>query len=301
MGSTWSDEILVPNPNLIAYRQIYEAETWLRRIALASFMLKVGPAWATSLDLPLRVQLEEESARNAGRWYLGVDAEEELLWSTTQHQLATLLEKTDISGTVNHLCRITGRLLARRLSSIKDIRNTLAHNRAISDDTMTVLNGDLQVVNAAVNVFKRSVLYAESDLYLDGVGPDGLEALAAEFHRKEQTFRDQQLVFTANADFVFLVWLPVKPFDLWPDARSMKRSFGFTSRLILCVMANKQGNELQVVFPRSLSDADQLEVLGKFMSHPVLVQGWTRTPPEDQHSADVSWPRLWFYENRPPE
>jgi len=34
--SDWSDEILISAANMQAYRVIYEAETWLRRITLTS-------------------------------------------------------------------------------------------------------------------------------------------------------------------------------------------------------------------------------------------------------------------------
>jgi hypothetical protein len=34
------------------------------------------------------------------------------------------------------------------------VRNTVAHCRAISDDSLTILKGDLVVIEAAVNQFK---------------------------------------------------------------------------------------------------------------------------------------------------
>jgi hypothetical protein len=91
VNSEWSDEILISAANLQAYSLVYEAETWLRRVALTSLFLAEGPAWATKLDPSLRGRLQAQSRINSARWVLGIDAEEELLWSATLGQLAEVL------------------------------------------------------------------------------------------------------------------------------------------------------------------------------------------------------------------
>jgi hypothetical protein len=97
VNSEWSDEILISAANLQAYRLVYEAETWLRRVALASLLLAEGPAWASKLHSPLRDRLLAQSRANSSRWVLGIDAEEELLWSATLGQLADVLTVQDIA------------------------------------------------------------------------------------------------------------------------------------------------------------------------------------------------------------
>jgi hypothetical protein len=95
-------------------------------------------------------KLGEQSKMNSSRWYLGVDDEEELLWSTTHGQLARLLRMDSIQHCLRHLCVMSREILARRVESIAQVRNVLAHNRAISEESLTVLRGDLHVIRAAV-------------------------------------------------------------------------------------------------------------------------------------------------------
>jgi hypothetical protein len=309
VDSEWSEEVLFPSANAIGYRLIFEAETWLRRICWAALLLSEGPAWAASLDDQLRKRLEKQSKINSSRWYLGVDAEEELLWSTTHGQLAALLRIDSIQHYVRRLCGMAGEILALRLESIAQVRHTLAHNRAISEDTLTVLGGDLIVIRNAAKQFKSRTLYALSDVMggypdqrLDKVPDDLLEFFSAFEDLSQEAWKSGQQVFVdANPDFVNLVRLPVEPFDVWPDGIKLRKHFGLLSHLILCVLANKTGAEMQVVLPRNLPFEDKMEVLEAFLTRKVLQDAWTTKPPEEQDPAGSCWPRLWFYENRIPE
>jgi hypothetical protein len=103
---------------------------------------------------------------------LGIDAEEELLWSATLGQLAEVLTAQDVANQVLNLTGTTGPVLASRVKSIADVRNALAHNRAISDDTLAVLKGDLVVVRSAVRRFKSQTLYAESEIVMSSAPAD---------------------------------------------------------------------------------------------------------------------------------
>jgi hypothetical protein len=70
-------------------------------------------------------------------------------------------EGTRFSSTFTVSVGFYGELLAQRLESVAVIRNTLAHNRAISDESITILQGDLSVVRAAVERFKTTTVYGE--------------------------------------------------------------------------------------------------------------------------------------------
>lgn len=299
MENAWIDEVLLPAANLTGYRVIYEVETWLRRICLAAFILSEGSSWATTLNPKLRERLEEQSERNRQRWYLGVDAEEELLWSTTHGQLSDLLELEVIAAAVKRLCDVDGRELSRRLRAIAAVRNTLAHNRPISQDTITVLTGDAAVVRAATQRFKHSILYAQYKIVMSQI-PDGLDELAAAFEKYSAAKPNQQFFLACNEDFVFVTRLPVDPFGTWPQAGAIRNALGLGRHMIVCVLANKQGDEIQIVFPRSLPADDAAEVTRRFIRAVSDPRSWTKDPPERQHPADVGWPRFWFYENQSP-
>ncbi|WP_074325595.1 hypothetical protein [Mycobacteroides abscessus] len=301
MISEWSDEVLFPSANAVGYRLIFEAETWLRRICWAALLLSAGPAWATTLDDHLRKNLERQSQSNSARWYLGVDAEEELLWSTTHGQLATLLRMDSIRHHLRRICGVPGEILAQRLQSIAQIRNTLAHNRAISDDSLRVLGGDLTIIRAAAGRFKSKTLYANPNIVSDGDdAPENLREFLHSFGTLRSRVSDQQLFVAADEDFVSLVRLPVSPFDQWPDGSELRTRLGSVAHLLLCVLVNKMGDEMQIVLPRSLPLVDKLQVLERFMTTGLLRDAWTNTPPNQQNPAASCWPRLWFYENRPP-
>jgi hypothetical protein len=297
---SWSGEILIPEANIAGYKAVFEAETWLRRLCLAALLLAEGPAWAATLSPGLRSQIEDESQRNAARWYLGVDAEEELLWATTQGQLRQLFELDSLQPHLRRLCGLDGSVLCARLASVGQIRNALAHSRAISNDTLTILQGDLAIVRAAVQRFKRATLYVDADILLDNF-PSDLSVIGETFVEASKGFPRQQLFLSATEDFVFFVRLPVEPFGRWPHAARLRESLDAASHLLLCVLANMDGNELQLVVPRALPDDDKLETLRRFMTEEVLRDAWTDRPPASQHPADICWPKLWFYENRRPE
>lgn len=201
MRSQWSSEVLVSAANLEAYRLVYEAETWLRRIVLASLLLSEGPAWASKLDPSLRGRLEAQSRRSSAQWVLGIDSEEELLWSATLGQLSQLLRSAEVSEKVPTLTKTTGEILAQRVDGVTAVRNALAHNRAISDDTLEVLRGDLVVVRSAVRQFKNRTLYFEADI-IGASAPADLTCLATAFEATTLDLHGQQVFVSYDADFV---------------------------------------------------------------------------------------------------
>lgn len=299
MAGEWSGEVLIPAANVAGYRRIFEAETWLRRICHTALTLTYGSAWAAELDAALRLRLEDQSKRNSARWYLGIDAEEELLWSTTHGQLAEVLDMPGIHHQLDALCGISGSVLSARLRSIAQVRNALSHNRAISDETLVVLEGDLSVVRAAIGRFKASTLYAHSEILLSDVPPD-LVDLAEAVDAARLSVPSQQLFLSANEDLVFMVRLPVEPLDRWPKPARLRDVLGLARHNLVCVLANKEGDELQFVLPRALPTLDALDLFRRFVTVAVDLEAWTNQLPALQHSADVAWPRLWYYENRYP-
>jgi hypothetical protein len=237
-------------------------------------------------------------ARNSSRWYLGVDSDEDFLWSTTQSQLGELLRQENVRGEIQQLCDVRAEVLAEQLKTIGQIRNALAHNRAISDDSIVILKGAMTMLLAAVSRFKRRTLYAKSEtLFFTEEGFEDLSDLVAAFEDESRRFNDQQLFLSANDDFIFLLRLPVGPYERWPDSSRLSDALGMRSHLILCVLANKEADELQVVFPRRIGNDEKLEVLNCFMSSAILRDCWTNVSPERQNPARVCWPKLWFYEN----
>jgi len=301
VDSVWSEEILVPSANVLGYRLIFEAETWLRRICWTALLVAEGPAWVESLDEQFRKRLEAQSSQNSSRWYLGVDAEEELLWSTSHGQLATLLRRQAIKDEIYRLCGYHGELLAKRLESVSLVRNTLAHGRAISEESIRILKADLSVIRGAVDRFKNETLYAQIEIVSIGDGlPDDLYEFMFAFKNLDRGIRGQQLFVGVTDDLVSLVRLPVDPWG-WPDGRKLRDHLGEVAHLIVCILANKSGDEFQILMPRRLPLNDKMQVLTRFMMPELLANSMTDTPFEKQPATSSCWPRLWFYENRRPD
>ena len=216
-------------------------------------LIAEGPEWVVVLDEPLKKRLETQSANNRSRWYLGVDAEEELLWSTTHGQLATLLRMDSIQPHLHRLCGYYGELLARRLESISQIRNTLAHSRAISDESIRILRGDLDVIRAAVERFKEKTLYADQDIVSMGDDvPDDLFDFLFAFEDLQSRTAGQQLFVDASEDFLSLVRLPAPPGG-WPDTAKFQRHLSEVAHLLVCLLANKTGENFRSSCPQATS------------------------------------------------
>lgn len=286
---------------MLGYRLIFEAETWLRRICWTALLLAEGPAWVESLDEQFRKRLESQSSQNSSRWYLSVDAAEELLWSTSQGQLATLLRRQATKDEIHRLCGYHGELLAKRLESVALVRNTLAHSRAISEESIRILKADLSVIRGAIDRFKNATLYAQDEIVSIGDDlPHDLYEFMFAFQALGRGIHGQQIFVGVTDDFVSLVRLPVDPWG-WPDGRKLQDHLGEVAHLIVCVLANKAGDEFQILMPRRLPLNEKMQVLETFMTPELLAGSMTDTPFEKQPATSSCWPRLWYYENRRPD
>lgn len=298
MNSTWSGLILIPGANTRGYELIFAAETWLRRISLTALMTTHGAAWELAIDDKLRSQLSKQSKWNSARWYLGVEAGEELLWSTTHSQLSTILRIESIQGALNELAGMSGEVLAARLDGISKIRNSLAHNRAISPNAIKVLEGDLVVVNAAVSRFIDATLYAPVEIHMDpeaGKWASLVNALELE----SQKHPSQQFFVGTTPHFIQLTRLPVEPFDRWPNISKFKAELDPVTPWLVSCFVNIGGDEFSIVVPKS-TDLETLVLISERFSRIArLPSCWTTTPPESQDPAYSSWPRAWFYANSP--
>jgi hypothetical protein len=164
---------------------------------------------------------------------------------------------------------------------------------------LTILLGDVAVVRAAARRFKQHTLYAKYQIFLDDF-PTDLAAIGPAFESLAARYVREQLFFAANDDFCFVTRLPVEPFGRWPKPARIGEALALGRHLILCLLANKQGDELQLVVPRSLDPDAMVQVLERFIVAACDKRTWTNEPPHGQHSGDLGWPRLWFYENQEP-
>jgi hypothetical protein len=275
-------ELLVPRINLAAYRQIYALEGWFRRICLTAWMGRYGEFWSQQLDAGLRNTLESRVQRSRQRLYLGAESASDLIWQATQAELTRMLLAQPVTTLIRSLTGADPEFLKVKLDEIREIRNLLAHNRALSQRTHVILSGLLASLEDAVDTFKANLLYGEPDAgTFDGLIPS-----------KRKPF---QGFIAQRGDFMEFVCLPVQPFGKWPDARLLLRSFRKHLDGIVAFCLNKCGDEFIVLSPLALTDESREALYDTFVENQSV---WTETSFEDQQPQFVCSPKIWFYENR---
>lgn len=286
-------ELLVPKANMIAYKQIYALEGWLRRICLTLWMGEFGSAWIDKLNPHLRRTLESRVRRNQQRLYLGAESHDDLIWQATHSELLALLTADDIASSVQPLIGIDGDFLKSKLDEVREIRNLLAHNRALSGRTHVILRGLLASLEEAVDTFKLRILYGSTDILDEG---HWLEARLSQLMEGNDWSKFQAFV-ARKGKFMEYVSLPVAPFDKWPDARLLLQAFRKHLDGIVAFCLNKSGDEFVILAPECLAIKSQELLCDTFARNPRV---WTKTPFIDQSPRFVCSPKIWFYDNRSP-
>jgi hypothetical protein len=287
-------ELLVPRVNLIAYRQIYALEGWLRRICLTVWMGNFGESWVDEMDPGLRKALETRAERNRRRLYLGAESHSDLLWETTHAELLKLVTAEKVADRVRDLTGAGPAFLQVKLDEIRDIRNLLAHNRALSRKTHVILAGLLASLEDVVDTFKQRVLYGSSDILREGDG-----GLGDHFEHLMQgnDWSKFQAFVAMRSDFVEYVSLPVERGGSWPDAKRLIDAFQKHLNGILSFCLNKSGDELIILTPRAMDDEFHRSLAATFVKNPNV---WTGASFEEQSPQFVCSPKIWFYENQAP-
>ena len=147
-------ELLIPRLNLVAYRRIYALENWLRRICLAAWMARHGSDWSAEIDKGLHKRLATRVDRNQKRLYLEAESHDDLIWQATHAELSDMLAADSVADTVERLTGFNGAFLKEELDKVREIRNLLAHNRALSATTLRILFVLLASLDRVVGTFK---------------------------------------------------------------------------------------------------------------------------------------------------
>jgi hypothetical protein len=283
-GLEFDGELLVPRISLTVYRQIYALEGWFRRICLTVWMGRYGESWSQQLDPGLRKTLESRVQRSRQRLYLGAESASDLMWQATQAELTRMLVADPVAALVRSLTGADSEFLKAKLEEIREIRNLLAHNRALSQRTHIILAGLLASLEDAVDTFKANLLYGEPD-------PGTFDGMISGKRKPFQGFVAQR------GEFIEFVCLPVEPYDRLPDARLLLKTFREHLDGIVAFCLNKTGDEFNILTPAVLEDETREAVYQKFTENQDV---WTKVPFEDQQPRFVCNPKIWFYENRSP-
>lgn len=268
-------ELLIPRINLAAYRQIYALEGWLRRICLTAWMGRYGESWTQHLDPGVRKTLESRVKRSRQRLYLGAESCDDLIWQATHAELIRLITAESVAALILSLTGVDSEFVRNKLDEIREIRNVLAHNRALSQRTHIILSGLLASLEEAVDTFKFNILYRNPD-------PGSYGGLLTGERKPFQGFIAQ------CGEFMEFVCLPPKPFGKWPDARLLQQSFREHLNKIVAFCLNKTGDEFIVLSPMVLPDESQNPLYETFVQNQDV---WTDVPFEKQQPRFICSPK----------
>ena len=294
-GLEYSEELLIPRINTIAYRQIYILETWLRRICLSAWMSSRGENWQDGLDSRLASTLRTRVHHNRQRIYLGAENDGELIWQATHGELIRLLAAEQIADQIEKLTGVKSDFLVRKIDEVREIRNLLAHNRALAQRTYVILSGLLASLEEAVDHFRRSVLYGPSSILMENDGDELGIYLDEKLHGND--WKKFQAFVSRKGDFVELTCLPVAPFDRVVDVKQLLRAFSEHISIIIAFCLNKLGDEYIILTSRNLPRERHFALCDTFVKNPNV---WTKIEYVDQEPRDVCSPKVWFYENNSP-
>lgn len=257
-------------------------------------MSRFGSGWVKQLDRRLMMTLESRSGRNRRRLYLGAESHDDLMWSATHAELLQMLAADAVADPVRILTGADSGFLTVKLDEIREIRNFIAHNRALSQRTHTILAGLLASLEDVVDTFKQQVLYGQTEI----LGENHWLGAHLEMLLIGNDWSKFQAFVALKGSFIEYISLPVRPFDRFPDARLLLKAFGDYINSIVAFCLNKSGDEFIVLTPRTLGDEEHRAVCDAFAKNPAV---WTRIPFEEQSPHFICSPKIWFYENDRPQ
>jgi hypothetical protein len=214
---------------------------------------------------------------------------------TTHGELIRLLSHEGVKDSVSKLTGANSSFLEDKFSEIRNIRNLIAHNRALSSRTSVILLGLIASLEESIDCFKQKALYAAGEILSDDEGPFG-DRLAGHLVRND--WSKFQAFVSIDGPFIKYVSLPVdRAGNSWPDARLLLKRFKEHLDGVVAFCRNKQGDEFCVMTPLQLEEDLQLAILDAFVQNPYV---WTDVPFAEQSPRHVCSPKIWFYENRSP-
>lgn len=294
MKLEFKDEMLIPRINGEIYFSIYELENWLRRICLSVYMTEFGEDWVRNVPKKVFEGYQQRSRRSQEIFYLDADNEDNLIWSLTHAELSNMLLNGKVFDRVNSLIGLTYDRLRQKLDELREIRNLLAHNRALSERTGTIVQGIIASFYIAIDKFKVSFLYnKETEILFTGK-----YELSDYFEQKMEgnDWSKFQAFIEEGENIYSIVCLPVdRGENTYPSAFKLLEEFKVVLEYIISIRLNKSGDEYIITFPKRLSNENSKKIVDIFMRKSDV---WTIISFEDQHPKNICNPRIWFYENR---
>lgn len=292
MKLEFREEMLLPQINGDIYFLIYDLENWLRRICLTVYMIEYGSDWENHVPK----KIKHRNSRSQELIYLDADSEGNLIWSLTHGELAQMLLNSAVWNRVQELTGFSQERFSQKLNELREIRNILAHNRALSERTSIIAKGIIESLHLVIDRFKNNFLYSSNiEIIEDNI--DDEVCIYFSNKMKDNDWGKFQAYMAGDEVLYSLVCLPVGRECHYPSAYKFLSKFNGVMESILAIQVNKMGDEFNIVIPRKVSKEICIKIIDILLEKDDL---FTCKEFESQHPKYICNPKIWFYENRRP-
>ena len=306
----FEEDIPFPEYNITCYKQIYIIEQWLRRIALAGLMVEYGKNWFSALPDDLGRHLKVRMSTLGGRFYLDCENDENAIWLLTLGELKQVLNLDNVWLIIQDLTNYRRDFIIEKINELKEIRNVIGHNRAVSQQTYNILADISACFELGIIQFKDILLkqygdhdelsrkidagevlffmHDEDECQDDMVGTMYLRMIC------DLNWRDHNSMLLATTYFYTLTRLPLPPYYCNIQVSAILKNHRDIEKLILAILINNSMDEYDIVWPKSKLTADEhMAILNTFLAN--TQSCCTTKQYEEQDPKYVCHPKIWFY------
>lgn len=287
-------EMLMPTINVEVYNSIYELENWIRRICLSTYITEFGSRWDKEIPRKVFDKLTYQSKKNLDLKYLGAEDDKNFIWSATLGEIIILLENEKVSLRLEEIIGYNKGKFITKVNELREIRNLLAHNRALSPSSEIIIKGIVESLRLAVKNFKDNIIYNNFEICISD------DDEVAQYFNDKMDVNDWSKfqAFISKDDHLYsIIHLPSLNDGRYPSAAKLLREYQSFNEEILAFLINKTCDEFSIIVSRKLDISKTKEIIDLFLEKNNV---WTSKRFEEQNPKYICNPKIWFYENSTP-
>lgn len=292
----FDEEIAFPKKNLVIYQRIYNIELWIRRIVYTSLMAKFGTNWVGVLPNELSKNLKSRLHSLSGRVHLDCENSNNIIWLTNMDELVQILTMKSLWSMVKDFTGYNYKVIKSKLDELREIRNVISHNRAVTTKTLTIFNGLSTSIEHGISNFKKNIMYEGGEISLDASDDNIADTF---FHEKSSTvdLGKCQHFLEDKKYFYNVVRLPVPPWDYFFDVEFILRSFQSVDKSLLAIFINSSCEEFQIIWSKNIPKDESDKIIDIFFEIAWSDDILTDSDYDEQSAKFICDPKIWFYLN----
>lgn len=330
----FKSEIPIATNNERIFDATFVIEQWFRRILLTAIKFHYGSAWMSFFDNKDVKAFNKELRKIENRPMVEYDGSN-IIWFTSITELAEYIVKDEIKNIIEDLTAVDPQILSSKLKLIKEVRNTMAHHRTITDDMHNEFETECEIFDRAIGNFKSNFLYKTQSI--KSWPSESKYSLINYFNDKAYLQNDIQAFITEGEYYIEIVHLPgmgpIPQFVIdyqneyqkrltkyideenyeaalrlskqgceFIDIKFMVETFKGFVEDIIGIFVNKSMAEFYIVLPKKDIEVciDKYRgIVDRFFA--VSNNDICSIKPYEQQNAKyICNPMIWFYENRNP-